>query len=199
MKNLTGMLAVLLIAGLAAGASAASKKKSAAPKGCAQSAKSCPAQPDLCCAKFNPRSWDGKTLTWKNKKFIRDRVREVFHFPLNFGSVITRMNERVRTAKADVKAKDFLLLADENSPWGADLYMAVRKDVPAADNVSISGKFLCKVFEGSYKNMNQWIKEMDEFVKSRKKETKKMYFYYATCPKCAKATGKNYVVILSGI
>jgi hypothetical protein len=154
---------------------------------------------ELCCAKFNPKAWDGKILTWKNKRFIKDRVREVFHIPLNFAAVVARMDEKARAAKAAVKQKDWLLLADENSLWGADLYLAVKKDVPSAGNVKMSGKFLCKVFEGQYKNMKSWIKTMNEYVTSRRKTAKKLYFFYATCPKCAKALGKNYVVILAEI
>ncbi|MGE5758418.1 MAG: hydrolase [Sideroxydans sp.] len=28
---------------------------------------------------------------------------------------------------------------------------------------------------------------------------RKLYFYYTTCPKCAKKYGKNYVVILAEV
>ena len=63
----------------------------------------------------------------------------------------------------------------------------------------ISGTFLSKVFEGPYKNMCKWMKEMEQYVKSKDKETKMLYFYYTTCPKCAKKYGKNYVVLLAKI
>jgi len=59
--------------------------------------------------------------------------------------------------------------------------------------------FLSKVFGGQYKDMKKWISGMAGFVKSRGKETKKLYFFYTTCPKCAKFYGKNYVVILAQI
>jgi hypothetical protein len=64
---------------------------------------------------------------------------------------------------------------------------------------TISGTFLTKVFEGPYQNMGKWIKEMDAYVKAKGKENKKLYSYYTTCPKCAKAYGKNYVVLLAQI
>jgi hypothetical protein len=196
MKKTPRIIVGLLIAVAIAVSPAWAAKKKAATK---PAAKADTRKAEQCCPNFNPKTWDGKTVTWKNKRFIRDRIRSAFHIPLNFGSVVTRMIERTRAANAGVKAKDYVLLADENSLWGADLYLAISKDVPAADNVKISGKFLCKVFEGPFKNMKQWVKEMDEFVKEKKKETKKMYFFYTTCPKCAKATGKNYVVILAEI
>ena len=35
---------------------------------------------------------------------------------------------------------------------------------------------------------------MVEYVQSQDKELRKLYFFYTTCPKCAKHYGKNYVV-----
>jgi len=64
---------------------------------------------------------------------------------------------------------------------------------------SISGMFLCKVFEGPYQNMRKWIEEMKAFVTAKGHALGKMYFYYTTCPKCAKKYGKNYVAILAQI
>ena len=62
---------------------------------------------------------------------------------------------------------------------------------------SISGTFLTKVFEGPYKDAGKWVKEMQAYVKSKGSEVGKMYFYYTTCPKCAKVYGKNYTVVLA--
>ena len=62
---------------------------------------------------------------------------------------------------------------------------------------TISGTFLSKVFEGPFRNMRSWIEEMRGFMKAKGKEVRKLYFYYTTCPKCAKQYGKNYVVILA--
>ena len=47
--------------------------------------------------------------------------------------------------------------------------------------------------------MGKFVKEMGEYVKSENKTMKKMYFYYTTCPACAKHYGKNYVVLLAEI
>jgi len=50
---------------------------------------------------------------------------------------------------------------------------------------------------GAYKNAPKWEKEMEIFVKSKGKHVKKTYFFYTTCPKCAKYYGKNYMVAIS--
>lgn len=91
------------------------------------------------------------------------------------------------------------MLTDENSLWGADIYIDVAKEVPGSQMATISGTFLTKVFEGPYQNAGKWAKEMQEYVKSKGKELKKIYFSYTTCPKCAKVYGKNYVVLFAQI
>ena len=150
-----------------------------------------------CCPKFNPGPWDEKEITWESKIFVTDRVRSLFHIPLNFAGVMKRNVALI--GEAGAKSSDMIVLSDENSLWGADIYIDVTKNVPNASMSTISGIFLSKVFEGPYKNMRIWIKEMKEHVNSKDKKLKKLYFYYTTCPKCAKLYGKNYVVLLAQV
>jgi len=150
-----------------------------------------------CCPRFDPAPWDKKEIKFKDKLFLKDHVRSFFHIPLNFGSVMVRDMEKIKSAGA--LAPKPLMLSDEKSLWGSDIYIAVSKEVPGADMVKISGTFLSKVFEGSYKDAGKWAKEMQEYVKSKGKEMKQMYFFYTTCPACAKYYGKNYTVILAKI
>ena len=152
---------------------------------------------DVCCPRFHPELWDEQEITWMNKKFVKDRVRSFLHVPLNFGSVMIRNMGLIEAA--DAKPEEEIVLADENSLWGADVYIDVAKDVPNARMATISGTFLTKVFEGPYKNIKTWIGEMTDYVKSQGQEVKKFYFYYTTCPKCGKKYGKNYVVLLAQV
>ncbi|HPA78799.1 MAG TPA: hypothetical protein PLT67_09225 [Kiritimatiellia bacterium] len=150
-----------------------------------------------CCPKFDPAPWDEKEIQWQERRFVKDRVKSLLHIPLNFGAVMKRSMARIEAAGATSDTN--MVLSDENSLWGADVYIEVAKDVPGANMASISGTFLCKVFEGPYQNMHKWIAEMKDFVQGRGKAIRKFYFYYTTCPKCAKKYGKNYVVILAQI
>ncbi len=150
-----------------------------------------------CCPKFNPEPWDEKEIIWENKKFVVDRVRSFLHIPLNFPTVMKRIMKKIEAS--NVKCEDMVVLADEDSLWGTNVYISVSGDVQNGKMTAISGTFLSKVFEGPYKNMCKWMKEMEEYVKSKGKETKMQYFYYTTCPKCAKKYGKNYVVLLAQI
>ncbi len=152
---------------------------------------------DECCLKFDPGPWDEKEITWENKLFLKDRVRSFFHIPLNFGAVMKRAVTLIEAA--DAKSEDMIVLSDENSLWGADVYVNVTKDVEGAQMATLSGTFVSKVFEGPFKNMGTWIKDMHAYMAAKDQETKKLWFYYTTCPKCAKKYGKNYVVILAQV
>ena len=152
---------------------------------------------DICCPPFNPEPWDDTETTWEEKLFIKDRVRCFLHIPLNFGGVMKR-NVALMEA-ADAKSAEMLVLSDDDSLWGADVYISATKDVPGVQMATISGTFLSTVFEGPYKNMGRWMKQFHEHVESQGKKAKKVYSYYTTCPKCAKKYGKNYVVLLAQI
>lgn len=150
-----------------------------------------------CCERFDPATWEDRELTWNEKLFVKDRVRSFLHIPLNFGAVVRRNMALIEAAGA--QEEPALMLSDENSPWGADLYIAVTKPVPSATPASLSGTFLSKVFEGPYQNVGRWMGEMHAHVAGKGRSLRKLYCYYTTCPKCAKTYGKNYVVLLAQV
>ncbi|MCX6232898.1 MAG: hypothetical protein NTZ33_15320 [Bacteroidetes bacterium] len=147
-----------------------------------------------CCPEFMPLPWDGKLFEWENKKFIKDKVSTFFYMPLNFGKVIKKLNTKIERASAEVP--DWLCLSDHTSKWNMDIYLAVDREISDANNVSISGKFLSKVYEGDFKNTEKWMKDFESYTKKNNYKLEKWYMWYTTCPKCAKKYGKNYVVII---
>lgn len=153
-------------------------------------------QPE-CCPKFNPEPWDNKVFEWENKKFIKNKVCTLFYMPMNFGSVIKRMNTKVEKAGANMP--DWLCLSDHTSKWNMDIYLAVDKEVADIENISLSGKFLSKVYEGNFKETGKWRKDFESFAKQKGFEIEKWYMWYTTCPKCAKKYGKNYVVFIAKV
>ena len=60
--------------------------------------------------------------------------------------------------------------------------------------VQMTGDFVTKVFEGPYKDVPRWARQLTANIKDKGKDVEQMYFFYTTCPKCAKTYGKNYVV-----
>jgi hypothetical protein len=150
-----------------------------------------------CCKRFDPAAWEEKEVTWDKKVFVKDHVTSLFHIPINMGKVVVRNLELIQ--KADAEAGQQLMLCDEKSLWGCDIYIAVAKEVAGAEMATISGTFLTRVFEGPYKNVGKWAKEMQGYVAEKGKQLRKIYFCYTTCPACAKAYGKNYVVLFAQI
>lgn len=150
---------------------------------------------EICCPKFNPKPWDGKVLTWKNKKFVKGKVFTFFYMPLNFGGVITNLLKKIDASKA--KCLSNMGLSDHTSLWNMDLYLAVDKKVEGLENVTLSGKYFSKVYEGPFEDTGKWGADFGEYLKKKKLTMKKMFMWYTTCPKCAKKYGKNYVVIIA--
>lgn len=152
-----------------------------------------------CCAVPNIGDWDEKEMTFKNKRFIRLYTRSFLFMPLNMSKVMTAIQKTADDAGATMSPKDVMILARDLSPWKAEQLYAVNKEIKGADNVVLKGKYLTKVFEGPYKDAKKWYDAIIDYAKSKGKKAGKVYFFYTTCPKCAKHYGKNYVIALASI
>lgn len=151
----------------------------------------------ICCPKFEPIPWNDKIFDWENKKFIKSSICTLFYMPVNFGSVMKKLNKKVKDAGAEMP--DWLCLSDHTSKWNMDIYLAVDKDVPNVENTTLSGKFYSKVYEGPFKDTGKWCKDFEAIIKSKGLSKQKLFMWYTTCPKCAKKYGKNYVVIIAQV
>jgi len=147
-----------------------------------------------CCPKFNPTPWDNKELNWQNKKFIKMSVRTFLNIPIGFGRAMTKLQSLLEKGNANMV--DNLCLSDHTSKWNMDLYLAVDKEINGADNVTLSGKFYSKVYEGPFEDTGKWCKDFESIMANKSLKIKKWYMWYTTCPKCAKKYGKNYTVII---
>ena len=150
-----------------------------------------------CCPRFNPEPWDNKEVIFEDRLFLKNHVRTFLHIPLGFGKVMLENMTRIK--EADALAPEPLMLYEAKSLFGADLYIAVTKEVPGAEMARVSGTFLSKVFEGPFKDTGRWVKEMRQYVKSKGRDMKNVFFFYTTCPACAKVYGKNYTVLLAEV
>ncbi len=150
-----------------------------------------------CCPPFNPELWEDKICDWENKRFIKDHVRTFFYMPMNFGSVMQRLDRLVK--KADATVPDWLCLSDHTSKWNMDIYLATDREVPGAENVSLTGKFYSRVYEGPFKDTGKWCKDFEAKTAEKSFAVKRWLMWYTTCPKCAKKYGKNYVAIMGQV
>jgi hypothetical protein len=146
-----------------------------------------------CCPRFHPEGWDDQDLHFKDKLFVKARTLSLFHIPINMGSVFPKALKAIEGSQA-AKWDEFIALSYDSSPWRGEHYFAVTREVPGQEMVRLSGDYLTKVFEGPYKKAPEWCRTMEEIVSSKGKKLERMYFFYTTCPKCAKHYGRNYVV-----
>lgn len=133
---------------------------------------------------------------WPEKPFIRDSIPAFFHLPLPFMIVkmIGQMWGMAKNAVCAPEMSEFLLLAKDPSLWKSEHCLSVTGEIPGADIVTLSGEFLSKVYDGPYNVVPKWIKDITHYTAESGKEMKDLYFFYTTCPKCAKKYGHNYVV-----
>lgn len=147
---------------------------------------------------FLQKSQDDQDLHFENKLFLKSKTRSLFHIPLNMGSVFAKTFTAMEKADA-MDMDDLIVLSYDPSLWTGEHFFAVRKEVPGQENVRLNGDYLTKVFEGPYKSVPKFEKEMVKFVESKGRKVKKTYFFYTTCPKCMKHYGENYMVAVSEV
>ena len=151
-----------------------------------------------CCPRFQPDAWNEKTFVLDNMLFAKTSSLSFLHMPLNMNKVMTAAMKAIRAAGAELP-DDYLILSRDSSPWRSDHFFRVTRKVPELERTFLSGTFLTKVFEGPFKQVPQWMKEMEAYAASKGKKADDIYAFYTTCPKCAQTYGKNYVVLFAKV
>ncbi len=95
--------------------------------------------------------------------------------------------------------EQYIVLSRDTSAFKGEHLFAVTKDVPEEEMTRLSGDYVTKVFEGPYSEAKAWHDDLKALSASRGKPDGEVWFFYTTCPKCAKAYGKNYVVGLAEV
>lgn len=160
-----------------------------------------PKDADVCCPVFDPVPWDGVSHQWTDKLFLCDSVPQFFHMPLPgiYGKTISRMWDTATKLGIAPETKDFMLLAYDPSPWKSELYMTVTADHHEVDVARFNGTYVSKVYDGPYNKVPEYMKDFDAYLDATHQKAEKYYFYYTTCPKCAKKYGHNYIVAIAKI
>jgi hypothetical protein len=148
-----------------------------------------------CCPLPNVGEWDHRTVEL-HQQFIRLHTRCILHIPLNMGRVMTALQATADLAGAGLPAEKAMTLSRDLSPWKAEQLYAVSSPIAGADNVTLDGTFATCVFEGPYGKAGTWRAGVVAYAKSIGRTVEDVYFFYTTCPTCAKHYGKNYVIAL---
>lgn len=152
--------------------------------------------PTGCCPRFNPADWDDQRLRFDNKLFARATTISLFHIPLNMGAVFTDAQKKIDAAGAN-PGDQFIVLSQDLSPWSAEHLFAVTRAVPGLETVHLSGNYRTRVFEGPFRKAPEWCAAFAEDIEAGGECAERIYFFYTTCPKCAKTYGKNYVIAVA--
>jgi hypothetical protein len=152
-----------------------------------------------CCAVPSINDWDKKVVHFDAVHFIRANTWSVFFAPMNMAKVMTSLQRSAEAAGAAVPPQREMTLSHDLSPWRAEHLYAVSEPVDGADNVVVSGDFASCVFEGAYSHAKQWRDETVAYAAELGRVPRDVYFFYTTCPKCAKAYRKNYVIVLASL
>lgn len=145
-----------------------------------------------CCARFDPAPWRDTRVSWDAKPFVKVHVRSAFHVPLGLRSVFQKQQAAIE--RAGMRSSDPFVLTDELGPFGADYYFPTSGPVPDADMTSVHGEFAVEVYSGGYRELGKWTRELHARIRARGRRIDKLYFWYTTCPSCARAYSANYVV-----
>lgn len=152
-----------------------------------------------CCAIPNVKAWDKREVEFSDEHFIRMYTRSILFMPLNMAKVMKQIHDLAEEAGAMMPPQDVMILSREMSPWKAEQLYRVTKPVDGADNVVLNGTFEAMVFEGPFQDAGKWQKALQQYVQDRGKTLKHTYFFYTTCPNCAKHYGKNYTIGLAEV
>jgi len=154
-----------------------------------------PAAATGCCPPFEPSAYHERETVLTGRKFVKLSIPSVLHVPVGMSGKIARASARIEAAGAAVPSP--LMLSDERSAWGSDLYLEVAREVPGLPLIELVGTYLSRVYDGPYRELGRWARETERWVKGKGREVEKLYFGYAYCPKCAKAYGHNYVTVFA--
>jgi hypothetical protein len=152
-------------------------------------------EPTGCCPPFDPATWKNATVVWRDKPFVTDHVHCLLHVPLDMGRRVVKNQRWIEAAQA--RPEHPLMLSTDTSAWGADLFIEVTRPVPNARMATLSGTFSTRVYEGPYHHAGAWIADMRRRMAEQGQPLGRIYFGYTTCPRCAKAYGKNYVILFA--
>ncbi|MDO8308181.1 MAG: hypothetical protein Q7V58_07470 [Actinomycetota bacterium] len=152
-----------------------------------------------CCAVPDVAGWDRRTVVFAGQPFIRRTTRNVLHVPVNMARTMSALQTDAQRGGVLPETSHVLVLSRDLSPWRAEHLMAVTGPVEGADNVELSGTFASRVFEGPFRNAGSWDRDVREYAESLGADPHEVYFFYTTCPACAKHYSKNYVIALARI
>ena len=146
---------------------------------------------------FDPTPYEDATIRWRDHLFVQDHVHAIFHVPIDMGAKVTKNKARIDAVGAAPAQP--LMLSDEGSPWGSDIFIEVEREVPGAQMATMSGTFRTRVYDGPFSQAGSWVKDTAAWLEAQGQHADAIYLAYTSCPSCAKAFGHNHVVVFARV
>ncbi len=148
---------------------------------------------DKCCDLMDGKDWEGKTVTWKDKVFVKKKYSAIFYMPIGLDGVLKDLMSELDKKKLIPEEHPIMLWRNEGL-FGGEILVAMKKKDPAYDTVTLSGKYYTKFYEGKgYSEAGKWHKDFKEATKD--KNVQETMTEYALCPGCQKKFGKMQAVL----
>ncbi len=150
-----------------------------------------------CCPPFDPEPWDKQELHWENRRFVKDRVRSLLPHPAE--------HRHIGTARyrPDSSGRHFpetmVILSNENSLWGADVYIEVTKDIPVPTWRPSPERSSRRSSRGRIETLENGSKRCRITSGAKARERSNSTSSTPPAPSVQKKCGKNYVAILAQV
>ncbi|MBN2796002.1 MAG: hypothetical protein JXR88_11390 [Clostridia bacterium] len=151
-----------------------------------------------CCPRFHPEEWHKKVVRIHDQMFARAVSKSLFYMPINLNKVMTASMDKISKADAMPKS-NYLILSKDLSSWRCEHHFMVEKPVEGLEMTNLNGEYYLMTFDGPYKMIPKWIESFKHHVKDEGYHLKEIYYFFTTCPECAKHYGHNYVVFFGKI
>lgn len=149
-----------------------------------------------CCPQFNRQAWRDRTLQFKDKLFLKARVRSVHYAPQDMEEVYARTLAAIDAAGA-APSEGRMVLSEDATPEQSHHYFAVSRPVPNCEMVTMTGQFRTRVVEGEYSETPNWLAAFRGDLMREGFNPNQIYCWYTTCPRCAARYGSNPVVLFA--
>lgn len=151
-----------------------------------------------CCPKFHPGHWEERIFDFSAYTFIKSTTNSLFYRPLNMDKVMTKVMTDINNAKAAYSDR-MIILSSDISAFKAEHFFLVNGPVPGYKPEKIEGLYFCKIYDGPFSQVSQFMKDFDEQLRLKDRHLKEVFAYYTTCPECAKTYKHNYIALFAKV
>lgn len=148
------------------------------------------------CPSVDVKKYDNETITWKDRYFYITPQPCFFHEPINFAVRIENAFTYIQDKGLKFNEKKHMIV-QKDGMFRGKLMLGVSKPGKKVKGVhKLNKKFIAKSHVGSYKELGNTVRNLFKQAYKKGKILKGIYFWYTTCPECAK--GDQHKVVVMG-